>query len=40
VSLPELVMLRGVMTVRLLVVFSLVVLVGTTLIGWLFNAMQ
>lgn len=40
VSLPELVMLRGVMTVRLLVMFSLVVLVGTTLIGWLFNALQ
>jgi uncharacterized protein len=40
VSLPELVMLRGVMTVRLLVVFSAVVLVGTTLIGWLFNALQ
>jgi len=39
VSFPELVLLRGVMTVRLLVVFSLVVLVGTTLIGWLFNAL-
>lgn len=38
VSLPELVMLRSVMTVRLLVVFSAVVLVGTTLIGWLLNA--
>jgi hypothetical protein len=38
VSLPELVMLRGVMTVRLLVVFSAVVLVGTTVIGWIFNA--
>lgn len=38
VSLPELMMLRSVMTVRLLVVFSAVVLVGTTLIGWLFNA--
>ena len=40
VSLPELIMLRSVMTVRLLVVFSLVVLVGTTIIGWLFNALQ
>jgi len=38
VSLPELVMLRSVMTVRLLVIFSAVVLVGTTLIGWLLNA--
>ena len=37
VSFPELVMLRSVMKVRLLVTFSLVVLVGTTLIGWLFN---
>lgn len=40
VSLPELVMLKSVMTVRLLVVFSAVVLAGTTLIGWLFNALQ
>ncbi len=40
VSLPELMMLRSIMTVRLLVVFSAVVLVGTTLIGWLFNALQ
>ncbi len=40
VSFPELVMLRSVMTLRLLVVFSGVVLVGTTLIGWIFNAMQ
>lgn len=40
VSMPELIMLRSVMTVRLLVVFSLVVLVGTTLIGWIFNALQ
>ena len=39
VSLPELLLLRGVMTVRLLVIFSSVVLVGTTLIGWLFNAL-
>ena len=38
VSFPELVMLRSVMTVRLLVVFSAVVLVGTSVIGWLFNA--
>jgi len=37
VSFPELVMLRSVMTVRLLVVFSTVVLVGTTIIGWVFN---
>lgn len=40
VSMPELIMLRSVMTVRLLVVFSMVVLVGTTLIGWIFNALQ
>lgn len=40
VSLPELVLLRGVMTVRLLVIFSAVVLVGTTCIGWIFNAVQ
>lgn len=40
VSFPELVMLRSVMTVRLLVMFSGVVLVGTTLVGWLFNALQ
>ena len=38
VSLPELVMLRSVMTVRLLVIFSAVVLAGTTLIGWMLNA--
>lgn len=38
VSLPELVMLRSVMTVRLLVLFSAVVLVGTTIVGWVFNA--
>lgn len=38
VSLPELVMLRSVMTVRLLVMFSAVVLVGTTIVGWVFNA--
>ena len=37
VSMPELVMLRGVMTVRLLAIFAGVVLVGTTIIGWLFN---
>jgi uncharacterized membrane protein YraQ (UPF0718 family) len=40
VSMPELVMLRSVMTVRLLVVFSAVVLAGTTVIGWLFNSLQ
>lgn len=40
VSFPELVMLRSVMKVRLLVMFSGVVLVGTTLVGWLFNALQ
>lgn len=40
VSLPELIMLRSVMTVRLLVVFSAIVLVGTTLIGWIFNALS
>lgn len=39
VSMPELIMLRSVMTVRLLVVFSSIVLVGTTLIGWIFNAL-
>ncbi|MBX3737464.1 MAG: permease [Candidatus Didemnitutus sp.] len=38
VSLPELVMLRSVMTVSLLVIFSGVVLVGTTIVGWVFNA--
>lgn len=38
VSLPELLLLRGVMTARLLVVFSFIVLLGTTLVGWLFNA--
>jgi uncharacterized protein len=37
VSLPELTLLRGVLTVRLLVIFAAVVLVGTTLIGWFFN---
>jgi uncharacterized membrane protein YraQ (UPF0718 family) len=40
VSLPELIMLRSVMSVRLLVVFSAVVLVGTTIVGWIFNALQ
>jgi uncharacterized membrane protein YraQ (UPF0718 family) len=40
VSMPELIMLRSVMTVRLLVVFSCVVLVGTSVIGWIFNALQ
>ncbi|MDO8542120.1 MAG: permease [Opitutaceae bacterium] len=39
VSLPELTLLKGVMTTRLLVLFSAVVLVGTTIIGWLFNAL-
>ncbi len=39
VSLPELTLLRGVMTMRLLIVFATVVLVGTTIIGWLFNAL-
>jgi len=38
VSLPELMLLRGVMSVRLLVVFAAVVLTGTTLIGWILNA--
>jgi len=32
-------LLRGVMTVRLLVAFAAVVLVGTTIVGWLFNAL-
>lgn len=40
VSFPEMVLLRSVMSVRLLVIFSGVVLVGTTLVGWLFNALQ
>jgi uncharacterized membrane protein YraQ (UPF0718 family) len=40
VSLPELIMLRSVITVRLLGFFPLVVLVGPTFIGWLFNALQ
>ncbi len=39
VSFPELVLLRSVMSVKLLSVFAGVVLVGTTLIGWLFNAL-
>jgi len=39
VSFPELILLRGIMTVRLLVIFATVVLIGTTVIGWLFNAM-
>lgn len=38
VSVPELVLLRAVMTPRLLVAFAAVVFVGTTVIGWLFNA--
>jgi uncharacterized membrane protein YraQ (UPF0718 family) len=38
VSIPELVILRAVMSVRLLVIFSIVVLIGTTLVGWLLNA--
>lgn len=37
VSFPELVILRGVMTGRLLVLFATVVLAGTTIIGWIFN---
>ena len=40
VSFPELVMLRSVMTVRLLALFAGVVLVGTTIIGWIFNALH
>lgn len=40
VSFPELVLLRSVMTTRLLVAFSLVVLIGTTIVGWLFNSLQ
>ncbi|MFZ5494622.1 MAG: permease [Verrucomicrobiota bacterium] len=40
VSFPELVLLRSVMTVRLLAAFSLVVLAGTTIVGWIFNALQ
>lgn len=37
VSVPELILLRGVMTVRLVALYAAVVLVGTTIIGWLFN---
>lgn len=40
VSFPELVMLRSVMRPRLLIWFAGVVLVGTTVIGWLFNALS
>lgn len=39
VSLPELTMLRSVMTVRLLGLFTAIVLVGTVLIGWMFNVL-
>ncbi len=38
VSFPEMVLLRSVMSVRLLTTFSALVLIGTTIIGWLFNA--
>jgi uncharacterized membrane protein YraQ (UPF0718 family) len=40
VSLPELTLLRGLMSVRLLAIFSGVVLAGTTIIGWIFNAVS
>lgn len=40
VSFPELVLLRGVMTARLLTAFATVVFLGTTVIGWLFNALR
>jgi uncharacterized membrane protein YraQ (UPF0718 family) len=40
VSFPELVMLRAVLQFRLLFAFAGIVLVGTTLVGWLFNALQ
>lgn len=40
VSFPELVLLRSVMTLRLILAFAVVVLVGTTAIGWLFNALH
>ncbi len=40
VSFPELILLRGVMTGRLLTIFAILVLVGTTLIGWLFNSLS
>ena len=39
VSLPELVLLKRVMTVRLLALFSLVVCVGVMAVGFLFNAL-
>jgi uncharacterized protein len=39
VSLPELTMLRSVMTVRLLGLFTAIVLGGTVLIGWMFNVL-
>jgi uncharacterized membrane protein YraQ (UPF0718 family) len=38
VSLPELVILKRVMSVRLLAAFTLVVCVGVVLVGLLFNA--
>ena len=40
VSFPELVLLRSVMTLRLILAFAVVVLFGTTAIGWLFNALH
>ncbi len=40
VSVPELVMLRAVMKPRLLAAFAGVVLVGTMIVGWLFNALS
>jgi uncharacterized protein len=40
VSLPELTLLRAVLTPRLLVWFAGIVLGGTTIIGWLFNALR
>jgi uncharacterized protein len=38
VSLPELIILKRVMTIKLLVSFTLVVSVGVMFVGWLFNA--
>lgn len=39
VSIPELVMLRSVMTTKLLIAFAAIVLIGTSIIGWIFNAL-
>ena len=38
-SLPELLLLKRVMTVRLLSLFSVIVLIGTMIVGFPFNAL-